>query len=607
MLTSEVYVCTLAAPAPEPGAGVESQALWPERGAARVRAASPSTDVLPSLARTGPEGVPCHWPRWSPDGKQLSLLAGVPGSEQLWLTADDDGTGAQPLTAGPGVIESSWASDGRRIVYSVAGPRHQLWTVNTDSAEPCCIGDGAFDDSAPAWSPDGRTIAFLSRRDSPFADIWLMAPEGGTTRRVTHGLGPIRALAWSPDSRRIAYIGKRRGHAQGVNFGLFVCAADGQQTLELRAQLDRSLGLVVRSDDVRGMEPPSLAWSPDGQRIYFAYADGGVSHIAWAALDGSSGIAVDGQRACLSFSVAAGADRIAFVAADALSPGEIYTAGGDGRDERRVTGCNDSWLREVVLSRPERIMFPTDDGQAVEGWLLRPPGWSPAQRYPLILEVHGGPHYPLGERFYFDFQRLAALGYIVLYCNARGSQGYGEQFATSIRGAWGERDCRDLMLALDVALGLPEVDSARLAVTGVSYGGYMTNWLVGHSDRFRAAICENGISNLTTNFATSLHGGEFWEWELCGTPLTQPERYRALSPITFADRMRTPLLLIHAEQDTNCAIAQSEELEARLRALDRTVSLVRIPDEGHLMNLLGRPSARLTRMAAIDEWLKRWL
>jgi dipeptidyl aminopeptidase/acylaminoacyl peptidase len=355
------------------------------------------------------------------------------------------------------------------------------------------------------------------------------------------------------------------------------------------------------------LETASPAWSPDGKRIYFAFADGGVSHIGWATPDGDTGIAVDGERACLAFSVATKADRIAFIASDALNPGEVHTATGDGQCERRVTGFNDAWLREVSLSQPECMWFACDDGEAIEGWLMRPPGWSHEGRYPLILQIHGGPHYSLGERFYFDFQRLAALGYLVLYCNPRGSQGYGDQFATCIRGAWGERDALDLMQALDSAAGFVEVDESRLAVTGVSYGGYMTNWLIGHTQRFRAAICENGISNLASNFRTSVHGAEFWTWEMCGTPASEPERYRALSPISYAEQMHTPLLLIHAEQDENCSIAQSEELCDALAALGRSVSLVRIPGEGHLMNLEGRPSARLRRTEVIDGWLARWL
>ena len=672
-LMTSVYVCDA-----EPPAG---EGFYAFRTAAREPGGMP-----PAGAgwRVGPAGLNCRSPRWSPDGERLCVPAGAAGAEQLWVMAADGG-GAQQLThAAGGVTQACWSPDGQRVAYA-AGDDHQrqLWTIDADGTDAACISDGRWDDDSPAWSPDGRSIAFLSRRDSPFADLWITTSVGRRTspsaaanaapretraegitfgtampapsapassdvitrgdhvragsllaagvtpaaqsaeqaaktagqvvrageppRRLTQGAGPIRAPAWSPDSRWIAYIGHTQGHAQGVNFGLYVIGSDGMRARDLCTGLDRSIGQVVRADDLRGMETPAPAWSHDGKRIYFTFADGGVSHIGWATLDGQTGVAVGGERACLAFSMASRADRIAFVASDSLNPGEIHTAMGDGQCEGRVTGFNEDWLREVSLSKPERMRFACDDGQEIEGWLMRPPAWSGERRYPLILQIHGGPHYPLGERFYFDFQRLAAQGSIVLYCNPRGSQGYGEQFATCIRGAWGARDSLDLMQVLDIAADFVEVDASRLAVTGVSYGGFMTNWLIGHTERFRAAICENGISNLTSNFRTSVHSAEFWTWEIGGTPESEPERYRALSPISYADQMHTPLVLIHAEQDENCAIAQSEELYDALEALGRPVSLVRIPDEGHLMDLVGKPSARLLRMAVIDEWLERWM
>ena len=190
--------------------------------------------------------------------------------------------------------------------------------------------------------------------------------------------------------------------------------------------------------------------------------------------------------------------------------------------------------------------------------------------------------------------------------NPRGSQGYGEAFAACIRRAWGGRDFHDLMQLVDAAQRQPRVDPTRMAVTGVSYGGYMTLWMIGHTQRFCAAICENGISNLVSNFAHTT-GQAFWTWQMDGTPLSQTARYRSLSPITYAPSVRTPLLLIHAEHDTNCPIGQSEEMATALRRSGGEVALIRIPDEGHLMNLIGKPSHRLLRMRAVDAWLARWL
>ena len=599
-----------------------------------------------------PDGAHDSHARWQPQGRQLAFISQRNGAAQLWLMDVQSGV-TRPLTQTlRDVAEPAWSPDGQQLVFVASAPtgRKHLWQLALDNPVTLLLSDGEWDDASPAWSPDGKQIACLSNHthDAWRMDIWLMTHAGNAPRKLTSGTGPIRAFAWSPDGQHIAYIGHDKGNAQGVNFGVWVVSLTDGTARNLTASLDRSAGLVVRADDVRGMETPSLRWADDG--IYFVFAEGGCSHIARVTLNSEINIVISGKRACLSFDWAH--NRIAFVAADALTPGEIFIAdyrlerepstlslskraGASASPhgstsspcffisskspskpvepdynsyiERRVTNFNDAWLRNLALSAPEHLAFTASDGQMVEGWLMRPSNFIAGQRYPLILQIHGGPHYPLGERFYFDFQRLAAQGYAILYVNMRGSQGYGETFATQIRGAWGGRDAQDLLETVDGVVKRGEVDETRLAVTGVSYGGYMTNWLIGHTPRFRAALCENGISDLATSFETGAHGEAFWAWELDGTPHTQPERYHALSPITYAEQMRTPLLLIHAERDANCVIQHSELLCAALQRLGREVALVRIPDEGHLMNLIGKPSHRLMRMKAMDAWWARWL
>ncbi|MSP13153.1 MAG: S9 family peptidase [Chloroflexi bacterium] len=606
-------------------------------------------------------------PRWSPDSRHLALISDRSGAPQLWSVAFAGGArpgAATQLTSTPyGVSNPCWSPDGCHIVFVAAiddlpgwlqkpaAPyplitslkykadgigilptrRKHLWIVpvSADQApadnQPIQITFGDGDDTMPAWSPDGAHIAFLAnrtpRRDyNQVMDIWLVSPTGYAPRLLTASLGAIRTLSWSPNGATLAYIGHERGDTQGVNFSLWVVQLDGTPSRNLTRHLDRSVGLVVRSDDLRGMQPPSPAWTADGAYIYFAFAEGSSSHIARTTLDGTIVTIISGERACLAFSlqsaVIGGAlsGRLVSVIADDLQPGEIYLADLTGAGERPVTAFNAAWLAELMLSRPERLLIQADDGNEVEAFLLRPPDYvlstlSPGQHYPLVVQVHGGPHYALGHRFYFEFQRLAAQGYMILTPNIRGSQGYGEAFATAIHGDWGGRDYQDLMQVVDMAVTIDGVDAARLAITGVSYGGFMTNWAIGHSHRFRAAICENGISNLLSNFGTGGGGQAFWTSSMRGTPYTMPERYRLQSPITYVENMITPLLLIHAEQDHNCDIGQSEELFVALKLLAepgtaRDVAFVRIPAEGHLMNLVGRPSMRLGRIAIIDQWLK---
>ena len=556
-----------------------------------------------------PDGAFDEQPCWSPDGRRLAFVSNRSGERRLWLVEVESGA-ALCLEGSPvGATSPSWSPTGDHLAFIAPGqgtdqPRKYLWTAPTTGGVAARRTDGDGDATIPAWSPDGRCIAFLSA-----SDIWIVQATGGTPRRLTRGQGPIRALVWSPDSRAIAYIGHDQGTSQGANFGLQIAGLGGESSRLLTAALDRSVGLTVRADTPQGLGPPDLAWVAVASRewLYFCFADRGRSWIGRVAPDGHSEVVVAGERAVLAFTTNAGADRLAFVVADTTQPGDICTTDLAGRDERRVVAANADWLCEVALSRPDYRPFGADDGETIDAWLVRPTVPTERERPPLILQIHGGPHYPLGERFYFEFQRLAALGYAVLYVNPRGSQGYGERFATTIRGAWGDRDARDLEQALDAALADGAGDPQRLGVTGVSYGGYMTQLLLTRTNRFAVAASENGISNLTSLFAANPAARPFCAWEMAGTPQSAPERFRNLSPVTHADRIRTPLLLIHAERDESCPIGQSEEAYATLAELGREVRLWRIPEEGHLMNLVGRPSRRLLRANCLDQWFARYL
>ena len=567
-----------------------------------------------------------HSPRWSPDGTQLAFICRDDESahtprEQVWIW-DTRCQRAAPITHLPDPCfggdakscVSAWSPDGKHIAF-IATKR--LWVVATDSTPPVALTEAHEAIATPCWLSDGRGIVFTtSHRMGSETQVWsiqLDLPTPPSATLLCRNPGPIRAITCAPDGSALAWIGHDRGLAQGVNFGVWAFSFADQCIRPLTAAFDRSAGLTTRADDARGMNPPDLVWvHHDGHdRIYFAYAEGGSSHIGWVGLDGSMQPIVTGARSCLSFSIAPHANTLACVIADAANPGEIVALDLDGNDERRLTDVNAVWLGEVRLSAHEPLHFVASDGVTVEAWLVKPPlagldSNSEGGCHPLILQIHGGPHYAIGNRFYLEFQRLAAQGYMVLFGNARGSQGYGERFATCIRTAWGVRDYEDLMHMLDRAMNDPLVDPTRLAVTGVSYGGFMTHCIIGRTRRFRVAITENGISNLAGNYARTTNQ-LFWEWQMDGTPATQPERYRALSPIQNANEVRTPLLLIHAEQDENCPIEQSEEMLAALQANGCAARLVRIPEEGHLMNLVGKPSHRALRTRVLDEWLAHWL
>jgi len=591
--------------------------------------------------RCEPPDAQQRHPRWAPGGRRLVVISDRSGVRIPWIL--DVETGASHVTAAiPGAVDTlDWSPDGGYLVVAVESPvdeltddpyavhtlsllrvgsgvhpvraRRELWVVQADGEQAVPISRaGRANDWAPAWAPDGQTIAFLSDHGvdpdlTAVSGLWLMRSDGSARRQIVDPAGPITAMCWSPNSTEIAYLGHRRGDDQGENVELWTVSADGRQApRNLSAALDRSIGQRVRGDDERGLGPPDLAWTPDGRRVMAIVADGGLSRLAWFDREGRSGTVLGGDRCLLQFAAARNTGDVAFVASDPASPGELSVARIDGTGERQVTSFNEEWLAGVELSPTRPIRCTVSDGVEVEGWVIGRHSNAGTAPPPLVLRVHGGPHFPVGWRFSLENQALAGQGYLVLSANPRGSQGYGAEFATSIRGDWGGRDFEDLMELVDSIVQAEIADPERLAIVGESYGGYMVNWAIAHTDRFRAAIAENGTSNLISA-AGDTSGATFWRSELGGFPWEIPMRYVEQSPLTYVAQIRTPLLLLHSELDGVSPIGQSEEMYAALRALGRKVKFVRIPGEGHLVNLFGRPNRRRARMTVFDNFLAEHL
>jgi dipeptidyl aminopeptidase/acylaminoacyl peptidase len=249
-----------------------------------------------------------------------------------------------------------------------------------------------------------------------------------------------------------------------------------------------------------------------------------------------------------------------------------------------------------------------DDQVEIQGWLMKPVGYVEGQRYPTVLEIHGGPHGMYGNAYFHEFQVLAAAGYAVVYCNPRGSQGYGQEFVRYTHGRWGEKDLPDVMAAVDHAIAQGVADPDRLGVTGGSYGGFMTNWVIGHSDRFKAAVTQRCVSNMLSFYGTSDIGSTFGDYEVgAGFAWDNPEEYLRMSPITYVQNMRTPLRIIHSEQDYRCPIEQAEQLYVALKMLDREVDFVRFPNENHNLSRSGKPKHRVERLNYIVGWFQEHL
>jgi dipeptidyl aminopeptidase/acylaminoacyl peptidase len=361
--------------------------------------------------------------------------------------------------------------------------------------------------------------------------------------------------------------------------------------MRLALDLDRSIGQLVRGDDERGIDAAPIEW--DGCRVRFLYADGGRSVLAAASLAGTSETLVDGDRAVLDFSSAAGRTAIAW--SDPVTPGAVSVI--ERGDETLLVDLNELWAADVQLVEPAPVSAPTDRGR-VEGWLTLPPSDADV---PLVVQIHGGPHYPIGYRFSFDSHRLAGSGMGLLRLNPTGSQGYGRKHA-SLVGEWGRQDLDDLIAIVDVALQTPGVDHKRVAAMGESYGGFLALLAAARTNMFSAVVAENAVSDFGS-IAQGPSGPSFWHLEFAGTPADQPRRYEERSPITHVGTIAAPILLIHAEDDQTVPIEQSERLAKRLGESGKDVIFHRVPDEGHFVNVFGAPSRRIGRTRLLDRFL----
>jgi dipeptidyl aminopeptidase/acylaminoacyl peptidase len=527
------------------------------------------------------------------------------------------------MTAPPGdAVDIRWGPDGRRLLvvtthssppetrvlpYRVESSSdwspslgHTAWIVQP-GGDPVPVAGGLGHISMVDWSPDGDRVAVVSdhgvdRDTSIAAGVWLWSPTSGESQPLVAPTHPILAIAWSPEGTSLAYLASAEDNVNSAVNGLWVVGTETGERHRLGTGLDRSLGKAVRGDDERGIGPPILVWNDDSESVLAIYSDGGRSRLGRFRLDGSHETLDMGQDCVLEFD--RGQAGVAFSWSDPVTPGEVSWT-GPGGGTTQLSGVGEELLSEVTIATTSRVSVVASDGVEVEGWLTVP---AEPQGAPLVLQVHGGPHYAVGERFSFDAQRFAALGIAFLRANPRGSQGYGQAFAAGNLGDWGGRDLADLLELLDQTLEQTGLDDSRVAIIGESYGGYMALWAVGATDRFAAAVVENGMADLLSS-ASGAIGPTFWHSELGGAPWDQPAIYLDRSPITLLDRVEAPVLVIHCEEDTTCPVAQGEAIFSGLRELGADVQFWRVPGEGHFVNVFGALSRRLERTKAMDEFI----
>jgi len=577
-------------------------------------------------------------PRYSPDGQTVLFLSRRSGASQPWLLPLGGGEPTQLAEFPTEVGVAEWSPAGERVLalaesgedrYRVGGTERptarriadlswrldllgyrdqftSLWVVPAAGGKPKRLTEPRYEVGQAFWSPDGNRIGYLADRRPEAAllelpQAWAMPAGGGRAARLAQLPGEIAAAAWSP-SGQLALLGlEQEGSPGWANIGLWV--QEGRSQRRLGAELDRTFCFLVASDlyDFSARFPPPLVWL-DEENLVVLVTDGGTCVPYRFGLDGSAERLVERDDAVCSW-LAAGGGRVAVVANVAGAASEVYAV-EDG-DLRQLSRNGSRWLAPH-RQEPERHFVRHRDGHDLEAWVLRPRG---RRSRGLVLQIHGGPHLAHGPTPWLEMLALTDAGFTVLYGNPRGSVGYGEQFAKAIDGDWGNTDASDCLRLVDWAVRQGIGDRRHLGLLGLSYGGYMTNWLLGrHPGRFAAAVSENPVLDLLSFYGESDFGFLIAEYAAgVDEPWKDFARLLDRSPVSQLHRNTAPLLLLQAEGDLRCPAAQTELAFTMLRRLGQTVEMVRYPDEFHLLLSVGRPDRRVDRIERIVDWFLRYL
>ncbi|MEO7602376.1 MAG: S9 family peptidase [Sphingomicrobium sp.] len=582
-------------------------------------------------------------PRWSPSGDRLAYVAAEGGSPQLFVRWIASGESAR-ITGLPDSPDSiAWSPDGRRIAYAMFvpddGPRlgsapprpdgakwaeplqiisavtyradgagyfkpgyNQLFWVPADGGSPTQLTFGATNAGGPiSWAPDSRSVLFAAnlsqnwQREPNEAEIYRVSIDGGVPAPMTSRKGPDFAPLASPNGRMIAYLSSDER-------GLYYNAAR-LRVMNVDGSGDR---LIAGVDE--GLE--GIIWAPDSSALYATYPWGGKNRVTRIGLNGStrliaegmSGSSLDRPYSGGEFSVSRN-NRVAVTVGDSSRPSDIGIAEGNGA-VRQLTHLN-AGLEAKAMGRIRKLPVTSSfDQRPIDAWMILPPDFDPAKRYPLILEIHGGPQTAYGDNFSTDDQLYAAAGYVVLFANPRGSTSYGEAFANLIDKDYPGHDYDDLMSSVDAAVATGFVDPANLFVTGGSGGGVLTIWITGKTDRFRAAATQKPVVELasfalTTDFAAGFAPAwrKQWPWE-------DPEGYWKYSPLSLVGNVKTPTLVVVGGEDHRTPVSQAEQYYAALQIRGVPTAFIKVPGVGH--GITARPSQSAAKASAILAWFERY-
>ncbi|AZB44282.1 S9 family peptidase [Bacillus sp. FJAT-42376] len=586
-----------------------------------------------------------HTPRWSPAGN-LAFVSDRSGVPQIYLMKSGGGEAKQLTSSGHGAANPVWVNEDQLLFqsYLQAGeslhiPKEKpdqpavlevtemqyksdrdgfirnrksrlfLLDLKTNETKELVTCEGGAE--SPALS--GEYIACIHYPpESPgkglVSDVLLINKESAEEKNLTAGKGQFSKPQFSPDGRFLAFFGHEKDYKSATLQKLWIYEMETERLQCLTAEWDMYAGDAAVSDSLYGAVSPSIQWTADSQGFYLLVSDRGSTGVYYGSVEG------------LMYPVRLESEHVHGLTmhpsehwgilsiSTPVSPSELFEVNFQTGEIHQLTRLNQSWLEEVTVSEPEPIETEAEDGWTIHGWLMKPAAMEDGKKYPLILEIHGGPHMMYANTYFHEFQVLASDGYAVLYVNPRGSHGYGQDFANLNRGDYGGSDYKDLMSAVDAAIAqYPFIDEERIGVTGGSYGGFMTNWMVGHTNRFKAAVTQRSISNWLSFYGVSDIGTFFTEWEVGGTMPEDAMKLWDHSPLKYADEIETPLLILHSEKDYRCPIEQAEQLYMVLKRKGKTVKFLRFPDQNHELSRSGHPFLRAERMNAIRQWFNEYM
>jgi dipeptidyl aminopeptidase/acylaminoacyl peptidase len=576
--------------------------------------------------------------RWSPDGTRIAFLAqGEPKGSQIfvrWMDAEGATTQVTRVDESPGGIR--WSPDGTKIAFTMLVPSRDTWTVKlpgrpegaswtegpriidrlnyrrdrvgfykdgfrhvfvvpAEGGTPRQLTHGDYNHGAGLdWTPDGRAIVFSGLREEDADYIWResevyeVSVADGTITQLTQRRGPDGSPVVSPNGRFIAYTGYDLTDDTYIDRRLYVMDRDGGNPRALTADLDRS--------------PGGLIWSNDSRKVYFNISSEGTRNLYSASLDGRVDHLTDGVH-MLSVSDITARGQAVGVRSDPHEPGEVISF-DVGRPERitQLTFVNDDVLNGVELGAVEEIWYTSTDDLRIQGWIIKPPDFDPEKKYPLILQIHGGPHAMYNVAFNFARQEHAANGYVVLYTNPRGSSGYGSPFGNAIKRAYPGKDFDDLMNGVDEVIARGYIDERNMFVYGGSGGGVLTAWIVGHTDRFAAASSNYPVIDWLSFVGTT--DGASWYRNFDHYPWEDPEEHLRRSPLMYAENVTTPTMLMTGVNDLRTPISQTEEFYMALKVQKIPTVMLRFNDEWH--GTSSRPSNFMRSQLYLRSWFDKY-